>query len=325
LVCAVAVGLESAVRIADGFRPSALRARGWHSPGVIGPLSAALGSSRLLGLDASQTRHALGLAGSQSSGTFAAWGTPTVKFHQARAAVSGVLSAQLAAAGFTSSPDVFGAEDGGLLSVYAGGGDPERITDRLGLDWRMHDISLRRWPTPHTNAIAAVLDLVERHTDAAERAERIVVEVSADAQAFHVFDSPTTRFEAMNSLPVSAATALLAGTFDQEHLQPEWYRGDEVRTCAKERVQISVSRELPPGSVRAFPIPLQSPEHVVEQHVPFGSRHRPIGRASLVEKFVRNVGARLSSTDATQLAAEVLALDDVDDVRPVLARAGLTT
>jgi 2-methylcitrate dehydratase PrpD len=38
LVTALAAGLETAVRVGVGIRYPAFRERGWHSPGVIGPL-----------------------------------------------------------------------------------------------------------------------------------------------------------------------------------------------------------------------------------------------------------------------------------------------
>ena len=60
-------------------------------------------------------RNAFGLAGSQSAGTFAHWGTPTIKFHQSRGALSGLMAAWLAQTGFEASPDILTAPDGGLL------------------------------------------------------------------------------------------------------------------------------------------------------------------------------------------------------------------
>jgi 2-methylcitrate dehydratase PrpD len=321
LVTAVAAGLEASVRVADAFDPPSLRAHGWHAPGVIGPLGAAVACSRLLGLDRERTRNALGLAGSQSAGTFAAWGTPTVKFHQARGGVSGLLSAVLAETGFTSSPDVFCAADGGLLGVYADGGRPDRITVGLGEDWRMHDLSLRRWPTPHINVIATILELRRRHPEAVASAEHVAVEIPADAAPFSVFDSPTTRFEAMNSIPLAAATALLAGGFEQEHLDPDWFLGEQARACLRDRIQVSVSGELASGSIRAFPIPLRDTAHVVETHTLYGSRHDPIGRASLVDKFVGNLRGTLAEPEARKLADRVLAVEQAEDAGELIRDA----
>src|SRR5579885_2139512 len=75
LLVALAAGLEVTVRIGIGLDYHAFRARGWHGPGVIGPFGAAASVARLRGLDGAATARAFGLAGSQSAGTFAAWGT----------------------------------------------------------------------------------------------------------------------------------------------------------------------------------------------------------------------------------------------------------
>src|SRR5207245_1277784 len=74
----------------------AFRAKGWHGPGVLGPFGAAAAVGRLRRFDTETMAKAFGLAGSQAAGTFAAWGTPTVKFHQCRGALSGLLAALLA-------------------------------------------------------------------------------------------------------------------------------------------------------------------------------------------------------------------------------------
>ena len=106
LISAVAAGFETTVRVGLGTNYPAFRARGWHSPGVIGPFGGAAAAGKLLGLDAERQRNAFGLAGSQSAGTFAQWGTPTIKFHQSRGALSGLLAALLAEQGFPSSSEI---------------------------------------------------------------------------------------------------------------------------------------------------------------------------------------------------------------------------
>jgi 2-methylcitrate dehydratase PrpD len=68
---------------------------------------------------------AFGLAGSQSAGTFAAWGTPTVKFHQCRGALSGLMAALLAEQNFLATREFLTVQDGGLYSTYTNGGKPK--------------------------------------------------------------------------------------------------------------------------------------------------------------------------------------------------------
>src|SRR5258708_5150617 len=80
LMVAIAAGCEVTTRIGIGLDYPAFRAKGWHGPGVLGPFGAAAAVGRLRRFDTETMAKAFGLAGSQAAGTFAAWGTPTVKF-----------------------------------------------------------------------------------------------------------------------------------------------------------------------------------------------------------------------------------------------------
>ena len=71
--------------------------QGWHSGATVGVFSAAAGAARGLGLDAEQTVHALGIAGTQSAGLMAAqYGAMVKRMHAGRAAQSGLYGALLA-------------------------------------------------------------------------------------------------------------------------------------------------------------------------------------------------------------------------------------
>ena len=125
LLAAIAIGCEVTTRVGIGLDYPEFRRRGWHGPGVIGPFGAAAAAGRLIGLSSETMAKAFGLAGSQSAGTFAAWGTPTVKFHQCRGALSGLMAAILAQREFLATREFLTAEDGGLYTTYTNGGKPE--------------------------------------------------------------------------------------------------------------------------------------------------------------------------------------------------------
>src|SRR5205823_14295897 len=78
-------------------------ARGWHATSSIGTLGCAAAAARLLGLDVTQTRHALGIAASLASGLKENFGSMTKPYHAGHAAQSGLRPAQLAREGMTSS------------------------------------------------------------------------------------------------------------------------------------------------------------------------------------------------------------------------------
>ncbi len=103
--------------------------QGWHSGATVGMFSAAAGAARALSLDADKTVHALGIAGTQSSGLMAAqYGAMVKRMHAGRAAQSGLYAALLAADGFTGIVDVFEAPYGGFCTTFS------RSQDRFNLN-----------------------------------------------------------------------------------------------------------------------------------------------------------------------------------------------
>src|SRR4029078_11703873 len=102
--------------------------QGWHSGATVGVFAAAAAATRALALDADKTVHALGIAGTQSSGLMAAQYCAMVKrMHAGRAAQSGLYAALLAGNGFTGITDVFEAPYGGFCTTFS------RSQDRFDL------------------------------------------------------------------------------------------------------------------------------------------------------------------------------------------------
>src|SRR3954447_10845950 len=112
MLAAFVTGFEVASRIGDGLG-EAVTARGWHGTGVFGRLGAAASAAALLRLDAGRALNALSAAATQTSGLTASFGTMAKPFHAGRAAMDGIVAAQLAASGFTAAPSLF--EPGGGL------------------------------------------------------------------------------------------------------------------------------------------------------------------------------------------------------------------
>src|SRR6266852_8076714 len=164
LVVAIAAGCEVTTRIGIGLDYPAFRAKGWHGPGVLGPFGAAAAVGRLRRFDTETMAKAFGLAGSQAAGTFAAWGTPTVKFHQCRGALSGLMAALLAEQNFSATREFLTARDGGLYTCYSNGGRPELAVADLGKRWELEQIALRLWPSASSiqGMNTAMFDIVEK-------------------------------------------------------------------------------------------------------------------------------------------------------------------
>jgi MmgE/PrpD N-terminal domain len=107
--------------------------KGWHPTGIFGPIGAAAACASPRRLDAEHASNALALAGSQSSGVMANFGTMTAPFRAGRSAHSGLITARLAEVGFTASPDAIEHPRGFLTAVSpAGEADRETLAQALG-------------------------------------------------------------------------------------------------------------------------------------------------------------------------------------------------
>jgi 2-methylcitrate dehydratase PrpD len=78
---------------------------GFHQTATAGIFGAVAAASRLLSLDATQTRHALGIAATRAAGLTSQFGTMSKPYHAGMAASVGVEAAQLASRGFIANVD----------------------------------------------------------------------------------------------------------------------------------------------------------------------------------------------------------------------------
>lgn len=122
---AVGVGVNIALGAALGFGHYD---RGWHATSTIGPLAGAVALAHLLGLDATATRHAIGLAATQAGGMQRNFGTMAKPVQAGNASSAALRAALMAEAGVTASDDIFGPR--GYFDLYRGAAlaaDPETV------------------------------------------------------------------------------------------------------------------------------------------------------------------------------------------------------
>ena len=111
-LAAFITGFEISARLGAGGFGRKLQYKGFHPSSIFGRFSAAATASVLLGLDRGQIAHALGVAGTTVSGLNASFGTMSKPFHLGKAAMDGLLAADLAREGFESATHLLDAENG---------------------------------------------------------------------------------------------------------------------------------------------------------------------------------------------------------------------
>ena len=180
--------------------------------------------------------RAFGLAGSQAAGTFAAWGTPTVKFHQCRGALVGLDGGAAGAAKFVATREFLTAKDGGLYNTYVDGGKPDLATADLGNRWELEQIAMRLWPSASLiqGMNTALFDLVEKHKIDPARIAKVRIGLSEQAFGMHGgFDTYKAKFEALLSAHYTAAVILHDRALTLAQFEPARYDDPKLRAASR--------------------------------------------------------------------------------------------
>jgi 2-methylcitrate dehydratase PrpD len=322
LLVAVAAGCEVTTRIGLGLDYPAFRARGWHGPGIIGPFGAAAAVGSLLKFGADTMARAFGLAGSQAAGTFAAWGTPTVKFHQCRGAISGLLAALLAQQNFVATQEFLSAADGGLYKAYAGGGKPEAAIADLGRRFELERIALRLWPsaTLIQGLNTALFDLLAKHEIEAARVRRVVIALSQSAFDMHGgFGTYKGKFEALLSAHYAAAAILHDGALSLAQFTHARYDDPALRAFAAEKVEIRADAALSGSQAKADLILTDGATLSAFCEHPLGAFENPLSRAQVEQKFRLYAAGLLPDAGIEGVINAVNRLEAFGSVRELMA------
>jgi 2-methylcitrate dehydratase PrpD len=321
---AFALGLETTTRVGLGSNYPAFRAKGWHSPGVWGPFGGAAAAGKLLGLDSARMRNALSLAGSQSAGTFAHWGTPTIKFHQSRGALSGYLAANLADTGFEAGADVLTAKDGGLYGTYSDGGKPELAVAGLGAQWELEHLSLRPWPLASSlqSVATALLHLVDTAGARATTVARARVGLSTTVYNMHGQLPWDDRFHALLSAPYVTAVILADGVCGLDQFAPERLKDADLDRYARQNVEVVIDESVE-GTGATVELQLTDGQTIRDSRaVPHGDEKDPLNLADVKSKFLAAAEGLLPADQAAAALARLERIEELPSIDGAVFGAG---
>ena len=146
LLTAVVLALDTTLRFGKGVQRVHYD-RGWHITSTIGRFGAVAGASRLMGLSIDTIVNAMGIAATTAGGLRAVFGTMSKSFHAGKAAMDGLMACFLASSGMDSAPDIFDGKHG-FFALFTETPDREVITDRLGKQFLLSEISHKTYPAP---------------------------------------------------------------------------------------------------------------------------------------------------------------------------------
>jgi 2-methylcitrate dehydratase PrpD len=316
---AVAVGYEAAFRIGEAVNPSHYRF--WHPTGTVATFGAAAAAGSILGLTAEQMLHAFGTAGTQAAGLweFNADGAMSKHLHPGKAAMNGVIAADLARAGFTGASRILEGERG-FIRAMSESADLSRVTAGLPAIRKIRENGYKLHACcGHTHsAIDLAIGLRGRaglsESDAGSRIASIEVDTYGPGHEIVKESRPRTPYQAKFSMAYCVAVALLEGRAGLEQFAGDRFASDGVRLPAVasllERTRVTVADDLTSKYPAAWParvtVTLRDGSRLCDaSDYPRGNSENPIDRRELEAKFVGLVAPRLGSAAATRALSAV--------------------
>ncbi|CAB3827523.1 MULTISPECIES: MmgE/PrpD family protein [Achromobacter] len=324
---ALTAGYEIGTRVGNAATMQ-LFFRGFHPQGTSGCFVAAAAAARTLALDAGQTRHAFGIAGSQAAGLMAAQeGAMVKRLHAGRAAQGGVMAAMLARRGFTGIGNVIEADYGGFLSTYSGAPDPGRLTGGLGVHWEAGKIGYK--PYASVTSIHAAQDALRalclEHALSADDIVLIRVGVSAMT---HVHCAWPYRAQGVTAAQMNLYYGLAAIAVDGEAFVAQ-YREDRLQDPRllrfMDRIQAVVDPAIDamgPAFRHAARVQVETGGGAVLHHEILhrrGSPENPLSHDDVVAKFHLISAPVISELRAREIVSVVEDLDSLRDTAQLLA------
>ena len=211
VLTAYQVAVEVETKIAEAINPRHYD-QGFHSTATIGAIGAAAGAAKLLGLNAEQTQRALGIGASQAAGLRESFGTMTKPFHPGRSAESGVVAAEFAKLGWTSTPIVLEAGRG-FFQAAGGGYDAAAIDGKLGNPWTFTfpGVSIKPHPSGSLThpGMGLMLELIRKHDIRPQQVAKVKVGTNRHMPNALIHHRPRNELQAKFSMEFCMAILLL--------------------------------------------------------------------------------------------------------------------
>lgn len=238
LLRAIVIGHEVESRVGEMVGPSHYL-HGFHATGTVGTLGAAAACASLLELDATRTAHALGLAATQAAGLKCMFGTMAKPLHAGKAAMNGLMAAQLAARGFTANPSAIECEQGfaRTLSPWSRPLALIKPQDAFAVESTLFKYHAACYLTH--SSIEAIRQLRAQHGVGLDDMESIAITVAINHRGVCDIAEPQTGLELKFSLQQLAALALDGAATARLALYTDAMAHDERYAQARRRVHLS--------------------------------------------------------------------------------------
>ncbi len=329
VLTAIVAGAEIGCRIGS-VAPKAFHQQGFHATSVVGVFAAAATAGKLLGLDAAQLSHALGIAGSQSSGIMQCFndGTWTKQLHVGWAAHAAIIGSNLAASGFTGPSEVLEGIQG-FFKTHAKPGQRflNRMTDDLGEHWEYPSTSFKPYPCGHV--VHGFLDCIVQLYQEGLRAEQVksmtcpiaewMIPIMCEPREVKL--RPASDYHAKFSFPFTIAATLTFGTLGVEAFSDQNINNPNILALTEKITHVPDHTATDPsrfkGWVKVETIDGRELERKVTDN--WGSEHNPMTPDQLYNKFRENSSLLLADRKVNSLLEVIRILEGIDDISCLMA------
>ncbi len=294
--------------------------KGWFTTSIYGGFGAAATAAKLLRLDATATRNALGICLSQAAGTQQSniEQALTKRFQGAFAARAGVFSAQLAQRGITAPREAIEGKFG-LYALYQEG-NPLKILDGLGSRFEHENTAIKKYPCCACShaSLEAALGLIREHD--LKPADVTGIEVTHSTFMHRLVGAPfnpgdNPQVSAQFSVQYAIACALLRRRMSVADLEEKAILDPEIRPIT-ERIRIVVDDTLTSSRAPAS-VKITTREHGTlartTEKFPW-SPDDPPAAAALQEKLDACFGAGVAPLTAEKKARLIERVRNIENV-----------
>jgi 2-methylcitrate dehydratase PrpD len=311
-LAAFVAGFETGAALGGQGRGERITERGLHSTAVFGRLAAAAAASATLRLPQAQVRNAIGVAATQAGGLTASFGTMAKPFHAGKAAMDGVLSAQLAAGGFEAAQDLLDRPQA-FAGVLYQGGDMVIGADALGEVWQITENTFK----PYASCLMTHAAIDAARKVAAEVAAPGLAEATVDVHPLGLQvagkTDVTSDLEGKFSLLYCVALALAGHPAAPADFSAA-RRGDATVRALMQRIAIRPNERLEKTAASIRARRTDGREIVADVPLALGNPANPMTWDALESKFMALVEPRLNGR-AAELFGMVRAFDAQSDIR----------
>ena len=316
------IGSDVTIRAGEAFNGTSYYA-GWHLTGTCGGFGSAAGSAKLMGLSVEQFVNALGVVGSTAAGLgeFNTCGAWTKRFHPGRAAMDGVLAANMGKSNYFAPPTVFEGPEGFLVCFSYKGTEEKpmpngdyivsKLTDNFGKKWEMSDNSIKLYPCCRftNNFCDCAIDIYNQGCDYTK-----IKSIHAECNKFtdtklcrpvDVKRHPLNVVNAQFSLFYETACGLVHGKVLPEHFTDESIKDPEIY-----RLSDLITWEINPEFEAVYPAKYPArvtvymedgTKYVGEVEYPKGDPENPATKEEVIEKFLINAKTVVDDSKAKRI------------------------